>query len=97
MLHSRRDRGLDGISIPVLKFCYVPQAMDGIRRKAKEAQELKAGITVVIRPGIVHWHGASADSEFSHISIIPNPEENEDTWLDAVGNKDYATVNASLF
>lgn len=64
------------------------------QEKGMEAKELKAGSTVVIRPGTVHWHGASGDSEFSHVSIIPNPKENKDTWLDAVSDEEYATVNA---
>ncbi len=64
------------------------------QEKGKDAQELKAGSTVVIRPGTEHWHGASIDSEFSHVSIIPNPKENKDTWLDAVSEEEYAAVNA---
>lgn len=64
------------------------------QEKGKEAQELEAGSTVVIRPGTVHWHGASADSEFSHLSIIPNPKENKDTWLEAVSEEEYVAVNA---
>lgn len=63
------------------------------QEKGRKAQELEAGSTVVIRPGTVHWHGANADSEFSHVSIIPNPKENKDTWLDAVSEEEYAAVN----
>lgn len=63
------------------------------QEKGRKAQELEAGSTVVIRPGTVHWRGANADSEFSHVSIIPTPKENKDTWLDAVSEEEYAAVN----
>lgn len=53
------------------------------------ARELQTGDVVVIRPGVVHWHGASASHEFSHLSVIPNPEKNKDTWLEAVNEEDY--------
>ena len=69
-------------------------ALESCGFEGKEAQELEAGSTVVIRPGTVHWHGASADSEFCHLSIIPNPKENKDTWLEAVSEEEYVAVNA---
>lgn len=53
------------------------------------ARELQNGDAVIIRPGVIHWHGAAKDSEFSHLSVIPNPEKNKDTWLDAVNEEDY--------
>lgn len=59
------------------------------QEQGQTARELQAGDVVVIRPGIVHWHGASASHEFSHLSVIPNPENNKDTWLEAVNEKDY--------
>lgn len=59
------------------------------QEKGKPAQPLKAGDAVNIRHGVEHWHGAASDSEFSHISVIPNPKENRDTWLEAVNEEDY--------
>jgi len=54
-----------------------------------QARPLKAGDVVVIAPETIHWHGASRDCEFSHISIIPNPEKNHDTWLEPVDEQQY--------
>lgn len=59
------------------------------QEQGQAARELQAGDVVVIRPGVVHWHGASASYEFSHLSVIPNPEKNKDTWLEAVNEEDY--------
>lgn len=59
------------------------------QEQGQAARELQAGDVVVIRPGVVHWHGASAIHEFSHLSVIPNPEKNKDTWLEAVNEEDY--------
>lgn len=66
------------------------------QEKGKEAISLTAGTTIVIHPGIEHWHGASATSEFSHISIIPNPKENKDTWLEPVSEDVYSDINTSF-
>lgn len=65
------------------------------QEKGKPAQALKAGDAVNIRPGVEHWHGAAYDSEFSHISVIPNPKANEDTWLEPVSEEDYIKVNST--
>ena len=49
------------------------------QEQGEQARKLGKGDVVVIRPGVEHWHGASAKSEFSHLSVIPNPENNKDT------------------
>lgn len=64
------------------------------QEKGSPAQALSKGDAITIRPGVVHWHGAAADSEFSHISVIPNPDKNKDTWLEAVSEEDYIKVNS---
>lgn len=62
------------------------------QEKGKPAQALKAGDAVNIRPGVEHWHGAAYDSEFSHVSVIPNPKENKDTWLEPVSDEEYLAL-----
>lgn len=59
------------------------------QEKGQPAQFLKAGDAVNIRPGVEHWHGAAYDSEFSHVSVIPNPMNNKDTWLEPVDEAEY--------
>ena len=59
------------------------------QEKDKPAQRLKAGDVVEIAPNVVHWHGATADSWFSHLAIECNPETNENIWLDPVTDDQY--------
>jgi hypothetical protein len=42
---------------------------DGIRKKAKETESLVPGTVITIPANVKHWHGAKADSWFSHIAV----------------------------
>jgi alkylhydroperoxidase/carboxymuconolactone decarboxylase family protein YurZ/quercetin dioxygenase-like cupin family protein len=60
----------------------------------KMAQELRPGDTVNISPEIKHWHGAAADSWFSHIAVeIPFPGSSTE-WVEPVDDKEYAKSNS---
>lgn len=65
------------------------------QEKGELARKLGKGDVVVIRPGVEHWHGASAKSEFSHLSVIPNPENNKDTWLAEVDETEYQALHTT--
>ena len=54
-----------------------------------EIRILKKGDVVKIPPNVKHWHGASPESMFSHISIETNLPDNEVTWLEPVNEEDY--------
>jgi quercetin dioxygenase-like cupin family protein len=65
---------------------------DGIgyyQEKGKPIQLLRKGDVVNILPDVVHWHGASTDSEFTHIAINPNTQEGIVVWLDRVNDEEY--------
>ena len=59
------------------------------QERGKDIQILKKGDVVKIPPNVEHWHGASSDSEFAHISIEPNIPNNETTWLEPVTEEQY--------
>ncbi|AZA52192.1 cupin domain-containing protein [Chryseobacterium sp. G0201] len=59
------------------------------QEKGKSAQVLKAGDVVNIPPHIVHWHGASRDSEFTHIAINPNTQNGIVEWMEPVTDEEY--------
>lgn len=48
----------------------------------QQARFLQAGDTVVTHDGVKHWHGATADSWFSHVAITAGTPE----WLEAVSD-----------
>ena len=55
----------------------------------EEAQSLKPGDVVTIPAGVKHWHGAKADSWFSHLAIEYPGEETSNEWLEAVSDEEY--------
>jgi len=55
----------------------------------KPAQLLKPGDTVVIRKGIKHWHGATANSWFSHIAVTKGTTE----WNETVTDEEYNNLS----
>ena|ERR1022692_2076974 len=67
-------------------------ATDGIgyyQEKGKPIQLLRKGDVVKIPPGIVHWHGASHDSEFTHIAVNTNTQKGIVEWLERVTDDEY--------
>ena len=58
----------------------------------KEAQQLLPGDVVVIPAGVKHWHGAAADSWFSHLAVEVTGEETSNEWLEAVTDEEYAKL-----
>lgn len=63
------------------------------QEKNKPAQRLRPGDVVNIPAGTIHWHGATADSRFTHIGITPKVSENAVEWGDPVTNEEYEQVN----
>lgn len=55
----------------------------------KDPQELAPGDVVVIPAGVKHWHGAAADSWFSHIAFEAPGEGCSNEWLEPVGDDQY--------
>ena len=58
----------------------------------KSAQSLHPGDVVVIPPEVKHWHGAKANSWFSHLAIECPGEETSNEWLEAVTEEQYAAL-----
>lgn len=57
-----------------------------------EAQSLKPGVVVNIKPGVKHWHGAKKDSWFSHIAIEIPGEDASNEWLEPVSDEKYCKL-----
>lgn len=61
----------------------------GYQERNGEIRILHKGDVVEIKPNVEHWHGASPDSWFEHISIETNLPNNESTWLEPVKDGEY--------
>ena len=59
------------------------------QEEGKEAISLHPGMVITIAPEVKHWHGAKADSWFSHIAVEVPGDETSNEWLDAVDDEDY--------
>jgi len=69
---------------------------DGIgyyQENGKPIQVIRKGDVVKILPNVVHWHGASPDSGFTHIAINPNTQKGIVEWLERVKDEEYNSVD----
>jgi quercetin dioxygenase-like cupin family protein len=62
------------------------------QEKGRPVQKLHKGDVVKILPNVEHWHGASHDSEFTHIAINPNTEKGIVVWLQRVTDEEYNNI-----
>jgi len=59
------------------------------KAQGQPARLLGKGDVVEILPNVVHWHGASPNSEFAHIAISLNTDKGGTVWLQPVTEKEY--------
>ncbi len=63
------------------------------QEQGNPVQRLREGEAVNIAPDVVHWHGATPDSRFTHIAINPNVSKGGAVvWLQAVTDEEYNRV-----
>ena len=59
----------------------------------KEAVEMTPGTVINIPANVKHWHGAAADSWFSHLAIDVAGENTSNEWLEPVSDEAYGKLN----
>ncbi|MCE7039052.1 cupin domain-containing protein [Dyadobacter sp. CY312] len=57
--------------------------------KGQPREELKKGDVVKCPPGVVHWHGATANSGMQQMYIIPNVGKGIVKWMQPVTDQEY--------
>ena len=62
------------------------------QEEGKPAVSLEPGKVVVIPAEVKHWHGAKADSWFSHIAVEVPGEETSNEWCEPVSDAEYAAL-----
>lgn len=60
------------------------------QEEGKEPVSLEPGTVITIPQEVKHWHGAKADSWFSHIAVEVPGEETSNEWCEPVSDEEYA-------
>ena len=70
-------------------------ATDGIgyhQLQGEEVQVMHPGDVAYCPPGVPHWHGGSADTEFAHIAVNTNPEQSGVEWFGRISQEEYEAL-----
>jgi quercetin dioxygenase-like cupin family protein len=59
------------------------------QEKGRPVQLLRKGDVVKILPDVKHWHGATADSQLTHIAVNTNAQNGIVEWLERVTGEEY--------
>lgn len=62
------------------------------QEEGKEAVSLVPGTVITIPANVKHWHGAKADSWFSHISVEVPGENTSNEWCEPVTKEEYGNL-----
>lgn len=62
------------------------------QEEGKEAVSLVPGTVIMIPAEVKHWHGAKADSWFSHVAIEVPGVETSNEWCEPVCDEEYAAL-----
>lgn len=62
------------------------------QEEGKEAVSLVQGTVITIPAEVKHWHGAKADSWFSHIAVEVPGENTNNEWCEPVTNEEYENL-----
>ncbi len=72
-------------------------ATDGIgyhQIEGEPVEILYPGDVAFCPPGVKHWHGGSAETEFAHIAINTNPGSGGVEWFDRISEEEYNKLPA---
>ena len=62
------------------------------QEEGKEAVSLHEGSVVSIPANVKHWHGAKANSWFSHIAVEIPGENTSNEWCEPVSDEEYSSL-----
>lgn len=67
------------------------------QEEGKEAVSLTPGTVITIPADVKHWHGAKADSWFSHIAVEVPGENTRNEWCEPVTDEEYARLKYTFW
>lgn len=62
------------------------------QEEGKDAESLVPGSVITIPANVKHWHGAKADSWFSHIAVEVPGDDASNEWLEEVDDEHYKNL-----
>ena len=62
------------------------------QEEGKKAGEMMPGTVIKILANVKHWHGAAADSWFTHLALEVPGEESSTEWCDPVTDEEYGKL-----
>lgn len=65
------------------------------QEEGKAAVSLEPGMVITIPANVKHWHGAKADSWFSHIAVEVPGEDTATIWEEPVAEEAYRALDES--
>ena len=74
---------------PAGQYLLITEGTGYYQEKGKAGQIIRKGDVINIPPDVEHWHGASHDSEFTHIAVNLNTQKGIVVWLERVTDKEY--------
>ncbi len=74
---------------PAGQTLYVTEGCGWTQQEGKSPVRICAGDTATVAPGVRHWHGATADTAMSHLSITEKVNGREVDWQGPVSAADY--------
>lgn len=84
-------------SHPVGQTLYCLSGAGRVQKAGEPVQEIRAGDTVIIPPGVRHWHGAAPDKLFSHLAMSEVTPTGEGTdWFEHVSDAEYTAKPAAI-
>ncbi len=81
----------DWHSHPVGQHLIVTKGTGYIQFWGGERKKISQGDVVWIPPGVKHWHGATADSSFTHLAVQEQLAGKTADWMEKVTDEQYGT------
>jgi len=78
---------------PLGQNVYVTEGVGLCQRRGGPVEVIRPGDRVFFEPGEDHWHGAAPDRFMTHLSIVINDDEGNNTaWGEHVTDEEYAAA-----
>ena len=74
---------------PLGQTLFVTSGSGWVQQKSGPVEEIRPGDVVWIRPGVKHWHGATATTAMTHVAIQEKLNGSPVTWMEKVTDEQY--------